>query len=291
MFFTVNNQGFQIRLDRYLRTLYPTMSQGVIEKNLRTKEIKVNDLKVKSNFRVTCGDIIYVSNKIHDNIPDVKPEALNPAAIGLGKKLLNQYLLFEHEEFFAINKPQGVAVQGGTNIKYSLDDCFDYLRTVGHDLRLVHRIDKDTSGLLLIARNRNAAIKLTEAFKQRIIKKSYLAVVNGDLKLKSGIIKTSIEDKPAETNYEVVNSLSKKHLVRFSPSSGRTHQIRLHALELGGYICGDSKYGNPQDLTENKLMLHSWSVTLPQSLFGKDITITAPIPDTYKRYGFILPEN
>ncbi len=289
MFLTVSNQGSQIRLDRYLRIIYPTISQGFIEKNLRSKEIKVNNLKVKSSDRVTCGDIIYINDRLHAGIADVKQKILNPAAISLGKKLLTEYLLFEHEEFFAINKPQGVAVQGGTNIKYSLDDCFDYLETVGHDLRLVHRIDKDTSGLLLIARNRNAAIKLTEAFKKRIIQKCYLAVVNGDLKSKSGIIKSNIEDKEAETSYEVVKSIGRKHLVKFFPSSGRTHQIRIHTLDIGGYICGDSKYGNQEDVNEKKLMLHSWTVKLPESLFGKDIIITAPTTSSFKLHGFAEP--
>ena len=271
MLLNVENHSLPIRLDRYLRLLYPNLTQGLIEKNLRKGNIKVNNLKANANNRVVTGDKVFLPESLAIENTDQKNILINPAAITFSKKLLTDYLIFTHHDFYAINKPQGIAVQGGNKVKFSIDECFSYLKHSGHDLRLVHRLDQDTSGILLIARNREAAIKLTSAFEDKLIEKTYLAILEGVPRDYIGTIENELMGRSAKTKYETVRTHNDFSLVKFMPITGRTHQLRLHALDLGTYILGDKKYGPENQRVP--LMLHAYQVELSSEIFGKPIKI------------------
>ena len=271
MLILVKNHSLPIRLDRYLRLLHPNLTQGVIEKNLRKGYIKVNNLKSSANNRVKNGDEILLPDSLQQPEEEETNAIDNPAVIALSKKLLSENLIFTHQDFYAINKQAGIPVQGGNKVKFSIDDCFDYLKKSGHDLRLVHRLDQDTSGILLIARNREAAITLTSAFKNHLINKTYLAILAGTPIDNEGTIENELMGKFARTDYQVIASYNNFSLIKFMPITGRTHQLRIHALDLGTYIVGDDKYG-PQNQKTN-LMLHAYKAELSADIFGESIEI------------------
>ena len=212
------------------------------------------------------------------------------------KKLLDS-IIYENKEFFVINKPSGIASQGGTGITKSIDTLVNFARPeFNGNLRLTHRIDKDTSGLLVIAKNYDAANKITELFKLRKVNKVYRALVYGNFSKnnKVGIIDTPIidkngDEKPAITEYKVIDeAYNLVSLVELSPKTGRTHQLRIHLANVEHSIVGDFKYGNNNQFVNLKqsldieiprfLFLHAYSITIE----GYP-TIIAPYPEHFKK--------
>jgi 23S rRNA pseudouridine955/2504/2580 synthase len=267
----------------------PTLTQGIIERYLRKGAIKVNDAKSKSNVRVVNGDIISFPENIILSAEDMPKVSKGPNAELLANKLLFEYLLYDHPAFYAFYKPSGLASQGGSRIGTSLDDA---LQTLG--LRLVHRLDKDTSGIMIAAKTRDAAIILTKAFSEQKIYKTYFACVKNLPQKPRGKITSYLVrqnnftgasydaevegSKLAITEYEVVESSKEATLIKFTPQTGRMHQLRLHAKDLGCPIIGDKKYGGVE---EKYLMLHAYKMVLDDSILGKEIIITAPFPDYF----------
>jgi 23S rRNA pseudouridine955/2504/2580 synthase len=294
-------QDISSRLDRYIRTLYPLMTQGIIEQSLRNKKIKLNNLKVKANSRLCKNDEIFIDDSLILFKETSTQHNFSSNIISLACKIQKDYLIYEHEDFFAINKPSKLATQGGSKIDLSVDDALNYLNrnnTSTYDnYRLVHRLDKDTSGILLIAKNYTSSIKLTKAFEDKKIKKIYLAILDGILPEKKGeiiskiakranyvheIIGDSDEGKEAITQYRLLKIIDKKFsLVEFMPLTGRTHQLRIHAKSLGCPIVGDAKYGS--DIDKN-MLLHASSVTLDKSIFGTEISIDVESSNEFKKF-------
>jgi 23S rRNA pseudouridine955/2504/2580 synthase len=281
-----------VRLDRYLRRLIPSATQGIIEKALRTGNIRLNGNKAKSNQRVNEGDcIVYLSKVfVEETIKQVK--SFSQSTIVLAEKILSKYLIYSSPEFIAINKPSGLAVQGGSKISLSVDSALEYLnQTTGSEYKIVHRLDKETSGILLIARGYTNAAKLTKAFKDYLIEKKYIAVVSGIPKVRSGKLVNFIgkcrlgvfesvqelkkDGKKAETYYTVISSSESQSLIEFKPKTGRMHQLRFHAKLLGCPIIGDKKYGRIQN---NRMLLHALEVKLHNSIFGNEIIIESELP-------------
>lgn len=293
--------GQDVRLDRYLKRLFPSITQGVIEKSVRKKDIKVNGKKASTSTRLNNNDIIsYFAAAICDtdeyNYGQYKH--YSNSVIALAKKIIGEYLIYESEELIAINKPHGLAVQGGSKVSISVDHAIQYLNdSQGASYKLVHRLDKATSGILLIAKGYQNAMKLTVAFKDKLIEKVYVAQLSGVLKKSSGIIdnyigKASVESsaenssdskeimcvvseaegKRAITRYRVleVDEAFGTSLVEFYPETGRTHQLRVHSKYLGAPIVGDQKYGGPK---AKRMMLHAKKLTIPQEIFGKEIVM------------------
>lgn len=295
-----------MRLDRYLRIIAPKLTQGIIQKFLRKKLIKVNGLKNEASFKIASGDIIEFSNSLESELNPLNKEVTtSPRAIDLAKKILNKYKIYENEEFLVINKPAGIASQGGSSVKVSIDEALKYLNIsqdcsddnsqintelshfdVSKGYRIVHRLDKETSGIFFIAKTRNSAQKLTQAFAQHKIKKTYIAILDGELNFPEGEARIYLEkdiknkvqkitnDKvcgeEAITKYKVLatnlnesmqsNSNNAKQdnvksLVVFYPKTGRMHQIRVTAKYLGAPILGDKKYllDDHQGVEENTL--------------------------------------
>lgn len=281
-----------MRIDRYLRSIDENLTQGIIEKALRNGDIRISGKKIKSNHRVSDGDIITTSPYFQIN--EKKEKAIisfDPGVISLAEKMTSEYLLYEDENLMAINKPTKLPTQGGNKINISVDHAIEYLNSKGYDLRLVHRLDRETSGVLIIAKTRGAAARLAKAFENRRITKKYLAITHGSLKLaREGkiesflgklddkiceISKTSPDAKFAVTDYKVISSNSNGyHLVEFNPLTGRMHQLRAHSsYSMGTPIVGDVKYGS--NIESKRLLLHASELLISEEIFKKIILIKA----------------
>lgn len=290
------NTPIPSRLDKYLRRLYPLLTQGVIEKALRQKQITVNSCKVEASLRVVEGDEIFISDKFNLPIQQLSKSVFIDAEITLAKKITTDYLIYEDDNIIAINKPAGLATQGGSKINLSVDAALKYLNSKGGDFKLVHRLDKETSGLLLIAKNYVSSVKLHNAFKEKLVTKTYLAVTWGKPATNTGEVKSNIEKikgntlsiadistnngKLAITYYKLLKSLGNNlFLIEFIPVTGRMHQLRLHAKLLGCPILGDNKYGNKELMPYSKYMLlHASNIVLSKKIFGKEVNLKAELP-------------
>lgn len=295
----------EMRLDRYLKLIKPSMNQSIIEKLLRKKYIKLNNLKAKSNTRVKNGDIInfYLSidNEITENF---KKSAYSEKAKILSDRILNEYKIFEDDNILVINKPSGIASQGGSGIKISIDDALSYInllqeKTLLDDAyRLVHRLDRETSGVFVIAKKRHSATLLAKGFENREISKVYIAVLSAKLKKTSSIdtvyLKKNLETKiqnivnqseqgseESITEYNVVFQDEKYSFVIFKPKTGRMHQIRAFAKYLNAPILGDNKYGGDNSY---KLFLHSFSIDLSKIKNMPQEKIVAEIPQFFSEF-------
>lgn len=277
------------RLDKFLLSIFQNTQYSNLQKLIRKKDIKVNDKRVETNYRLSLGDIVSMPEFIYNDLKksNKKPKTQQKEITKQQIKNFINTIIYKDQNIIAINKPQGLAVQGGTNIKISVDDYLPYLKFGSQqDPKLVHRIDKDTSGLLLIARNNPTAKKLTNLFNEKNkIKKTYLAIVIGKLskisgeishplikKLSGGIekvYKDSKLGKEAITKFRVL-SYSKKYnisLIEAEILTGRTHQIRVHLKEFGHPILGDGKYGGKKAFVEGlgrTLHLHSYKIEIKE---------------------------
>jgi 23S rRNA pseudouridine955/2504/2580 synthase len=276
-----------MRLDKYLRNIYPSLTQGMIEKALRKKDIIIKDSpKTTASDRVAMGDTILVYPGLVNNLEQIEEVKYDNETKKLAEFILKK-ILFENDDVLVINKPNGIAAQGGTGIIASLDNALKY---INNEYRLTHRIDRETSGIILIAKHREAAVKLTEAFAQQKIKKKYEATLVGIPKQKYGRIESYISKKSlsanvqkvvedaehgriAITEYEVVKKMNGKCKVIFTPLTGRMHQLRFHATQLGCYIEGDKKYG-PELLKFSRLKLHASYMKVPEEVMGYVVEVS-----------------
>lgn len=295
------------RLDRYLKRLRGNLSQGLIEQSLRQGKIKVNNRPATANCRLLSGDLLSITDSLAQPQPSYPVINCLPAATKLAQQLLTSYLIYEGSELIAINKPAGLATQGGSKISLSVDDGLAYLNQQNHHFRLVHRLDKETSGALLIAKSYIAAHTLTSAFKAQLMVKSYLAIslgrpvsVEGEIsslisKSRGGIYEIVQENCPnaklAITRYQLLKFANNFALIRFMPLTGRMHQLRFHAQKLGCPIIGDSKYGTEISRSYSRqMLLHAEQITIPQAVYGTEIVITAPLPGHFKPYQSVFSE-
>ncbi len=288
---TILVEDNNVRLDRYIRRIFPNLKQSAIEKSLRKGLIKVDNCTAKSSDRVSSGQTIMIRylDYIENTNSDCK---YNEKLVNL----LRENILYEDEYILAINKPAGVIVQGGIKVKISISDLLDQIRE-REIFKIVHRLDRDTSGVIIFARNASVAKYLMEEFKGRRIKKTYLALTfgipskdNGTIdyplvkKYISGQEKVVVdEDSPqnATTHFLIIARL--KHNVAYlklQPITGRTHQLRAHLAHINCPILGDGKYGGKKafiDGVANQIHLHSHSLSLKLPN-NKEVTITAPVP-------------
>lgn len=286
---TISVDDDNVRLDRYIRRIFPNLKQSIIEKFLRKGLIKVDDCKAKSSDRISSGQIITIKHLNSDQICNDKPKP-NAKLVGL----LKENILYEDEYILAINKPAGVTVQGG---KINISDLLDQIREK-EIFKIVHRLDRDTSGLIIFARNAGVAKYLMEEFKGRKIKKTYLALTSGIPSKNNGIINHPLVKKyiagqekvvvdenssqNATTHFSILAKL--KHNVAYlklQPITGRTHQLRAHLSHINCSILGDGKYGGKKAFVDgiaNKMHLHSYSLSL-RLPNNKSITIVAPISE------------
>jgi len=302
----VSEEESSMRLDRCLRLWIPRLPQGIIEMAARKGQLRVEGEKHKPSFRVQMDQIVSFPSSfltLSEEPLEKKKKPLTTA----NKKWIQDLIIYEDAEIVVLNKPAGVAVQGGTNQSKSLDAMLeDYYENCKP--RLVHRLDRDTSGVLVFAKSLAMARWLTKCFKERTIQKVYWAIVVGVPKKKEGMISLSLSKKAdsmgekirvdmedgvhAITYYRVLEALSNRLAwLELLPKTGRTHQLRVHCAEgLNTPILGDGKYGGAEAFPfgRNSLHLHARSIVLPYPE-GHSFTFTAPLPkdlqSTFKELG------
>ncbi|CUH41000.1 Ribosomal large subunit pseudouridine synthase C [Jannaschia seosinensis] len=304
------------RLDRWLKRRFPQLTQGNVEKMCRKGEIRVDGARVKANTRVEAGQSV--------RVPPL-PEGRAPAAprrekvLQADAEMIRSCVIYRDDHLLALNKPPGLASQGGSGQTRHVDGLGDALRFDAQEQpRLVHRLDKDTSGILIMARNRLTAAALSEAFRDRETRKIYWAAVAGVPHprmgtvryglVKSGgggdggekmraVLPDEVPDvkgaKNATTDYAVLESLGTRAAwMALVPVTGRTHQLRAHMAELGHPIAGDGKYGGSGQENQGdgwgagfggeisrKLHLHARSLTMTHPITGARLHLTAPLPE------------
>ncbi|MBL6605894.1 MAG: RluA family pseudouridine synthase [Alphaproteobacteria bacterium] len=292
--FSVTEAEAGVRLDRFLRRVAGPMGQGVIEKALRSGQVRIDGQKAKSGHRLVADQVVSVAPYFlsfaerQEGVPaQPKKPVMNSENAA---KQIEQMTLKQTSEWRALNKPSGLAVQGGTQTHKHVDGLLN-AGFPSREYKLVHRIDKDTSGVLLVADGHHAARNLTAAFRNHSIQKFYLALVVGRLPA-SGVISAGLrksggkglekmivddsEGQQAITDFICFDSAGVVSLVGFSPRTGRTHQLRAHAAHLGTPILGDGKYGGAAAHIggfDKKLHLHAWGLKLPEG-----VEIFAPLP-------------
>lgn len=312
---TVSADDADIRLDRWFKRHFPDVGHGLLEKWLRTGQVRVAGKRAKSNQRLEAGQEVRVPPLPAPGDVPPRPEASpRPPVDDKIARMLKDAILYMDEDVIALNKPAGLAVQGGTGMADKhLDAWLDCLQFDKPERpRLVHRLDKDTSGVLLLGRSANAASKLAAAFKSRAARKCYWALVVGVPKHRQGRIDAALaklpgragekmavdhdEGKRAVTWYRVVdNALKRAAWLEMEPRTGRTHQLRAHCALLGTPIMGDGKYGGAEAFiagtgVSRKLHLHARAVRLPHPRSGKEFTVVAPLSDhiakSFEFFGF-----
>lgn len=291
--YNISKEFTSVRLDRWIKIIYPSFRQNEIEVALRKKKIRVNQKKVKSNYRLQLDDKVFVDF----NFKKYKEERKYQYD-SFSKKQIENMTIFQDDELLILNKPPGIAVQGGTKIKKNIDDLlkssFKSIKT-----RLVHRIDKETSGILIIALNRQIADHLSNLFREKKIIKKYWALNVGSIKKGEGIINKKIKKKNSDIYLEALTEYNNYikikdnlNFIIFKPITGRNHQIRIHSKELGIPILGDKRYGNVED--SEKLHLHSRSVEFYHPN-GNKMFFEAELPkhmkEKWKKYDLPLEVN
>ena len=300
------------RLDRWLKKNYPELSFGDTQKILRTGQVRVDGKRVKGEARLKEGQAVRIPPQLRlQDLKDKKAKTVTAKETTFVKSII----IYQDEHIIVLNKPAGLATQGGSKIKHHVDKLIEGLAKDGHKPHLVHRLDRETSGLLLLARTPQVARELGMLFKDRSIRKYYWALTLGVPELPQGKVKSYlakvatrdgeqmkvVEDdhpdgKNALTFYQVIDQVGDGLAwVAFWPRTGRTHQIRVHAVQMGVPLLGDHKYCKDQEfLVEKKLpdrlYLHAQRLIFPHPVTGKKMDIKAPIDDdmrkAFREFGF-----
>ena len=288
--FIVDYEFNEMRLDRWIRNNLGKIPQGLIEKNLRNGIIKVNKRKVKSSYKVKTNDRINIFNfEFKESIINKKIK-FNPT-----KEIIKEnenLIIDDNEDFIVLNKSAGISVQGGTKSKKNLVDIFAKSKIFQNTKPFsVHRLDKDTSGVFIIAKHRESAQLFTSLFRLRKVHKTYLAICHGEINKNSGVWDEDLirfeNNKPikekAKTLYKVLDKNSICSLIEMKPITGRKHQLRKQLYAIGNPVYGDQKYKlNRSEKAINKnLMLHSYQIKF--MINKKKFTYTALLPEYFKK--------
>ncbi|MGH6865294.1 MAG: RluA family pseudouridine synthase [Methyloceanibacter sp.] len=293
-----------MRVDRWFKSHYAALPHSRLEKLLRTGQVRVDGGRAKASTRLVAGQTIRIPP-----LPDVPPppgprQALSKA----DREFLSSITLYEDDDLLVLDKPSGIAVQGGTKTVHHIDRLLEGLGD-GPEMRprLVHRLDRDTSGVLVIAKRRRVAAKLGRAFQTRSVRKIYWALVHGvpkppQGKIEAALVKAGGPDgdrvrkaRPGEqdraqsavTHYAVVDRAGQQtSFVSLKPVTGRQHQLRAHMAIIGHPILGDDKYPSGSEFPEGiekKLHLHARRISLPHPSGEGVVDVTAPLPEHMKR--------
>jgi 23S rRNA pseudouridine955/2504/2580 synthase len=302
-----------LRLDRWFKIHFPQVTFAYLNKLTRTGQVRVGAGRVKTNTRLKAGDDIRIPPLAFDKRPaDVPKEDVAPLTRE-ERRLFDSMVIHEDRDIYILNKPSGFAVQGGTKTFLHLDGLLMGLgKELGERPLLVHRLDRDTSGVIVVAKRRAVAAALGTLFATRNVKKTYWAIVKGVPKPLQGKIDVALvkarteegdrvraskageedDEQRAITQYAVLDRAKVASWVSLRPMTGRQHQLRAHTTHIGTPILGDNKYNGDKDLPEgvkNQLHLHARRLVFPHPRDGV-IDITAPLPEhmlqTFKIFGF-----
>ncbi|ALS98365.1 23S rRNA pseudouridine(955/2504/2580) synthase RluC [Lacimicrobium alkaliphilum] len=287
------------RIDNFLRTQLKGVPKSLIYRILRKGEVRVNKKRIKPDYKLQANDQV--------RIPPVKTAEKNegPSAKLDKVSALEDCILYEDDLLIAINKPSGMAVHGGSGLSFGVIEALRALRPQDKFLELVHRLDRDTSGCLLVAKRRSCLKALHEQLREKQVDKRYQALVVGNWPdsrhkvkaplnkntLKSGerMVSVESEGKASETRFRVLEHFSGATLVEAFPVTGRTHQIRVHCQHAGHPIACDSKYGDEdfdnrmRKLGLRRLFLHAGSISFLHPRTGETLKLQAPLEPSLKK--------
>jgi 23S rRNA pseudouridine955/2504/2580 synthase len=314
----VDSDEAGMRLDRWFKLHYPGLGFVHLQKLLRSGQVRVDGARVKSDTRIGAGQAIRIPPAVANldgggkRIHQLTASTIRDLHDG---DALTAMILHEDQSIFVFNKPAGLAVQGGSGIARHVDSMLESFRNRrGEKPRLVHRLDRETSGVLVVARTRSAAVALTAAFRQRSTRKIYWAICRGVPQQREGRISTWLvkertdegdrmrvanHGEPgadhAETLYRVIDTAGQNlSWLELTPITGRTHQLRVHTASIGHPIIGDPKYFNVENWElprgiQNKLHLHAHRIRIPHPE-GGIVDVSAPLAphmrQTFNLLGF-----
>lgn len=303
----------EMRLDRWFRLHFPDLGHGRLQKLLRTGQIRVDGRRVKANARLQAGAEVRVPPLGDTSAAGARSAAKSKEPSADDVAFIRSLVIYRDDDVIALNKPPGLAVQGGTGTKRHIDGMLDGLRFEAEEPpRLVHRLDRDTSGVLLIGRSRAVTAALGKTFRSRRARKLYWAILVGIPDVRSGRVDLPVAKLPgrsgermmvdpetgqrAITYYRVMESAGRRIArVALWPWTGRTHQLRVHCAAIGCPILGDGKYGGQDAFVaghglSRKLHLHARELSIPHPVTGQPLVVRAALPDhmkgTWDFFGF-----
>ena len=311
------------RLDRWLKARFPAFGWPRLQKLLRKGEVRINGRRARPDARLQAGDEVRLPPALAHEM-DADKSADSPVLSEQEWERFRNMVLFEDAHLLVLNKPSGLPVQGGSRTHRHVDRYLAALAAregARHRYRLVHRLDRDTSGVLVVAKSRHIAAALGKLFASRTVRKIYWAVVHGCPQPRQGLIDNELvkvrmadgermaaadalpagariigQPQPAKSRYNVLGCAKDDHTghalaawVSLKPTTGRTHQLRVHMAHLGHPIIGDTRYGGlvhmerlPEGM-ESRLHLHARRISFPHPESGEVIDISAPLPEHMKR--------
>ena len=277
-------KDYEVRLDKYLKNLFTSLTQSFIEKNIRKKNILINNSRTKANYVVKLNDNLIILN-FHEEL--YKNKIIYKKKINISDndlKKFNKSIIFQNKNFLVINKWSDIATQGGSKVNVSIDHI---IKNINPDYRLVHRLDKETSGLLLISKNLKYARYFSTLFKQHLITKFYIALCEGSPKNKNSKVLLNIKNKNQEientiTKYVVIGNKNNITQILYNPETGKTHQLRKVSKNLGCSIIGDQKYNINSRYNSEKLMLHAFALNF--TINSKKFKFTSELPIYFQTF-------
>ncbi|WP_375754089.1 23S rRNA pseudouridine(955/2504/2580) synthase RluC [Vibrio sp. HN007] len=280
------------RIDNFLRNQLKNVPKSLIYRIIRKGEVRVNKKRIKAEYKLRAGDLVRVppvklEETANTDVPNTK---LNKVAE------LEHCIIYEDEHMLILNKPSGTAVHGGSGLSFGAIEALRALRPQARFLELVHRIDRDTSGILLVAKKRSALRHLQAQFREKTVQKYYFALVMGEWKnscqvvnaplLKNevnSIVRVNPNGKASETRFKILEKFRDATLVQASPITGRTHQIRVHTQYTGHPIAWDDRYGDRRfdaytgKFGLNRLFLHAANIKFTHPATEKLMEVSAPM--------------
>jgi 23S rRNA pseudouridine955/2504/2580 synthase len=291
---TIRTEEAGQRIDNYLLRVLKGVPRSRIYRIMRRGEVRVNGRRIRADYRLQAGDQL--------RLPPVRISSSTASSAALsGIPRLEDYVLYEDDRILVLNKPSGMAVHGGSGVSHGVIETLRLQRPEAPYLELVHRLDRETSGCLLIAKRRSELRVLHELLRQGLVEKHYLALVKGRWtrglvvvdfalqknRLRSGerVVRVDPKGKPSLSRFTPVWIENRASLMEVELGSGRTHQIRVHAAELGYPLAGDDKYGDPEYNREmrhiglKRMFLHANSVAYTNPATEKYVHVSAPLAD------------